>query len=273
PEGEEAWEEYRRSRYSRAWAASVETALEASNVFDVLPLLCFYESNFSSERELIHGDIRERFQRPYDILLGRFLAMGGQLEEVQQLETFLRGQWLRRGIDIVCRKGNAEDLAIVRETVEYESLTYSGLEIGFLRRYGTWEDVNLIVRVCERPTEAVPSLLFGVAGGVNRYLEGSEAICVLARGRINDVLGLDLPTQLKRGVLASVSAREFVSLEDEILLEFLRSDDTEIRKTTALRIVETLTKSRQAKLLRDYLSAEQSYFYNVVYWLDVGASL
>ena len=56
------------------------------------------------------------------------------------------------------------------------------------------------------------------------------------------------------------------------MLSLLRSDDAAVRKALALRLVEAMPKKRLIAILDTYMSGDQAY-YNVIHWLDLGASL
>jgi hypothetical protein len=50
-------------------------------------------------------------------------------------------------------------------------------------------------------------------------------------------------------------------------------NDDGVRKATSLKCIRSMTKKRLAKIFDDYLSADRSRYYNVIFWLDMGLSV
>jgi hypothetical protein len=74
-------------------------------------------------------------------------------------------------------------------------------------------------------------------------------------------------------LIAVASDRVFRDLGDAVIIDLLRSKRDVVRKAAALKCVQALPKKRVAKILAAYISPSEPYYYNVVHWLDLGASL
>ena len=60
---------------------------------------------------------------------------------------------------------------------------------------------------------------------------------------------------------------------DETVLKLLNDDDERVRKTAALRCIDTFPKSRLRKLLDVYIDQDEFRYYNVIHWLDLGVTM
>ncbi len=73
-------------------------------------------------------------------------------------------------------------------------------------------------------------------------------------------------------VIVEASDRDFRKLSDTFIMKLLRYEQDSYRKSVALKCVIALQKQRVTKILSNYTSESARYYYNVVHWLDLGAS-
>jgi hypothetical protein len=82
-----------------------------------------------------------------------------------------------------------------------------------------------------------------------------------------------MPPFLTKSVVKSIGDGVFRGLSNELILKVLKSTDSQIRQTAALKAVVSLQKARIHKVLSKYMNSSDSYCYDVVHLLDLGTSL
>jgi hypothetical protein len=165
---------------------------------------------------------------------------------------------------------NSADLDLVRKTLVDGNVDYSDGDIEFLKKRGEWEDIRLILSVIERPSPG--STLLG-SWNPAKYRAAARAIYKMGRERYNELLELEMPSQVLLHLIVEASEKVFRSLEDPQVLRLLFMNDDGVRKATSLKCIRSMTKKRLEKIFDAYLSADQSRYYNVIFWLDMGLSV
>jgi hypothetical protein len=105
------------------------------------------------------------------------------------------------------------------------------------------------------------------------YLVVTKAILRLGRDRLSDILQLEMSVSLKKTIVVNASQKSFAKLSTEFLCKMLRAEDTDLRKLICLKCLIVFKKPRLRIILRDYVAAPESYYYNVIHWLDFGISM
>ena len=100
----------------------------------------------------------------------------------------------------------------------------------------------------------------------------SSALVVIAKGRIAELVKLEMPYPLREMIIKRSSDKESTFSEDD-LMPLLTVQFDPVRKVTALKVIRSFAKRRIQSLLRRYLAHDGVRFYNVIYWLDFGVSL
>jgi hypothetical protein len=77
---------------------------------------------------------------------------------------------------------------------------------------------------------------------------------------------------LRSKLIALIPRALFSKFGDEQLIGMMLDDNDGVRKSAALKTVATVSQSRIEGILDRYI-ANTSYYYNVVFWLDLGVSL
>jgi hypothetical protein len=54
---------------------------------------------------------------------------------------------------VICRRGDANDLALVRQVLATGFVGFSPEDVIYLRRYGEWIDIALITDMVDRPVD------------------------------------------------------------------------------------------------------------------------
>jgi glutamate 5-kinase len=176
----------------------------------------------------------------------------------------------RQGLDIVCKIGGAEHLRLVRKTLDSDFVDYSRHDVEFLQKLGEWQDIPLIIAASGR-TEAGISLLGSDYHA--KYRSAAKAMYAIGKDRLTELLEKEMPKSLLARLIIKISDKSFRTLTNAQLNRLLFDADDSVRKASALKAVRTLSKTRLAQLLNEYVGSDGHRYYNVVHWLDLGISV
>ena len=164
-------------------------------------------------------------------------------------------------------------MGLVRQVLKNGSVAYSDSDIEYLRKFGEWEDIPLIVTSVKR-AQGAPKLLYNL--DEHKYKVATYAIYYVGKARLAELITLEMPNQLLARLIIEIPDKSFRLLSDASLKPLLHSEDDKVRKATALKCVRALPKQRVKRILHDYTSGDTSgetrQYYNVIHWLDLGAS-
>jgi len=94
----------------------------------------------------------------------------------------------------------------------------------------------------------------------------------MGRQRLAELLAIPAPAQLTAQLIVVASDTMFRGLTNETIITLFLSEFATVRKSTALKCVRALSKTRITKLLEAYISGDGQRYYNVIHWLDLGVS-
>lgn len=276
-EGEAYWDQFREQRMAAMANSDLEEVATNSSIFDRTAQFLLTERQFAkfgdSLRTAIDDNFKTEFDKEVEELARKFGRESDSVEKTRNSEEHLRKKFTRAGLDIICRKGEPQDLKRVRNILRSGFVSYSEIDIAYLQKYGEWDDVSLIIEMLDRPSSnrRSASLLFAPDDG--RYQVAARAIYGLGRSRFGELLSLLKPDRLLSHLIVVSSEKVFRELSDSSITQLFRSEHDAVRKAAALKCVRALPKIRLTQLLGTYISGDWIRYYNVIHWLDFGASV
>ncbi|MDD5319249.1 MAG: DUF4062 domain-containing protein [Methylococcales bacterium] len=273
--GETCWSHFQLQRLRSLADKELEATAVADWLFDSDPHFILAERQFKGRgedlRRAVDDQYKEEFSKALHLMTERFGEHADLLDKTRSLEEFLRKSYTRKGLDVICRKAEPCDLGRVRLLLKSGFVDYSPADIEYLRKFGEWEDILLIIDSVKRHESGDNNLLLS-ASDEPKYRTAARAIYALGRTRLHEVLAMSAPSKLLSQLIVEISAKAFRNLSDVSITLLLQSEDDAVRKSAALKCVRSLTKGRVDKLLTEYVSGGQHRYYNVVHWLDFGVS-
>lgn len=239
-----------------------------------------YERHFTQRAAELRQAVASQFKGRWEADVKGIADTAGApetlLTEIRKSEDMVRRAMTRAGLDVLCRRGGVEDLVLVRQLMDGSFVNYSSDEVEFIRKHGEWEDIARLLAAVGRPADtssATGLLAFSGMGAVERqYAETARAMIALGRDRIDELLALKMPDELRRRLVVELPEAAIGGISDSALLALFALDHAGTRKAIALRIVRALPRKRIQDLLDRY--QQQTYrYYNVLVWLDLGVSL
>jgi hypothetical protein len=229
-----------------------------------------YRDSARRIREKLLDGFKQEFESRLSELATKLSLESKTVSELRSVEAGVRDEMSQRALDLLCRKGGRADLGVVRKVLRSGQIPFSLSEFPFLGRLGEWDDLFIIIDRVK--SLAGPTILSPWGGREKEIGLAARAIADLARGRIRELLSVEMPAALFVHVLLAIPDSEFRTLPNDALLQLLRSSVGDARKVAVLRSVAALSKRRVAECLDAYVTSP-NYYYNVSHWLDLGASL
>jgi len=275
--GEAALGQFREQRLRALSDKELEEAVREDSIFDQTARFILADRHFGRSGQELRNAVDDRFKADFEQALAamaeRFGNYGADtVEKTRSLGDYIRKGLTRRALDIICNRGKLEDLGRVRKLLKDGVVDYAEADVEYLKRFGEWEDIPLIIDAVERPGPSQNGLSLFVRTEA-RYLAAARAIYRIGRARLPEVFVSPEIERLLPYLIAVASDRVFRDLGDAVIISLLRSKRDIVRKATALKCVQALPKTRVVKILAAYVLPGEQYYYNVVHWLDLGASL
>jgi len=191
------------------------------------------------------------------------------VRDIKELEDHVTKGFTRKALDLICEKGGAGDLGLVRKMLKDDFVGYSKLDIEYLRKHGEWQDIPLIIASLGRVEYGASLLSYAYEA---KYRTAARAIYAIGKRRLTELLNLVMPSPLLARLIVESSDKAYRDLSDGEVRRLLQFNDEAVRKATALKAVRTFSKHRLRQVLNDYILREEQRYYNVIHWLDLGVS-
>lgn len=276
-EGQACYDEYLFSKYSSMPENELLAIVKKGTVLDDIPYLALCSRYFKNHAEELRKNVDDQFERKFEDYIEYLENMGSAADELRQkarrIEDVLRKSSTRKGLDILCNKGNARDLDRIRRNMRSAYVKSSEDEIEYMRKHGEWEDIPFIVKAEQdfASARAPLTLMTMDLDRWNRLI--SHAIYSIGKDRLGELLRIEVPSHLLANLIEVCSSAKFSEISDERLFSLLNHEEDKVRKRTSLKSIQSFTKSRLQSLLKEYVEGQEHRYYNVIFWLDFGVSM
>jgi hypothetical protein len=270
--GEQRLKRYLRQKMLAMPIADLEKATREESIFDRDACVALAERDFRAHGDSLRQSVRDHFRSDFaaalQTLAERFGPESETITKLKGLEEYLTKQFTREGLDLICRKGSADDLSLVREILRSGFVTYTNIDVEYLSKFGEWNDIPLLIASIDR----LPSgpLLFDF--DETKYRLAARALYRIGRHRLSELLTREMPSEVLSHLIIEVSDTAFRALSDASIIFLLHGNQTNVRKATALKCIRSLPRRRLNDILEAYISGDRARYYNVIHWLDFGVS-
>jgi len=275
-EGEAVWDRYNRIRIHALTSDQLDHSSAIERMFDPLYEIERYKRNFlkmgQKLREAIDGHFKIEFEHNLQEFKKNLNVTTSQVEQILDVSEQLRKGLTRCAMDLICQKGGPEDIERLRTSVNDDFVASTDADVKFLGKFGYWDDIFQIIELFKKSKRGGLTILNTIEHDVS-YDIVAEAIYALGKNRFQELVALPMPPILMQQLIRTSSLKDFKALSDTDIMQLLRSENDSLRKMIALKCVRTFSKQRLTDLLEDYLSSDNSRYYNVIYWLDFGVSI
>jgi hypothetical protein len=252
----------------------LEEAASEWSVYDPDAYFALVRRQFPSRGDDLRQSVADRFKSEFlkhikhiESLTNPYGEGADDLvEKTKGVEKSVRETLTREALDVICEHGDCRDLGLVREVLKDDSIAFSHDVVEYLRRFGEWEDIPLIIASLARPGLSL------LSPDVTCYAAAAHAIYAMGRQRLAELLAMPAPALLTTMLVIEASDTMFCGLPYDTIVTLFSSESDTVRKATALKCVRALPKARIATLLETYVSGYGRRYYNVIHWLDLGVS-
>jgi hypothetical protein len=275
-EGEAVYERFRSDRLKKMELGALGKRVAASNVTSQVARFALDRRSFSKRATALRADVDDKFKSRFDADMRNLPVKIGASEKLVQdligLETTIRKGATRAALDVLSEKGDPVDLERIRKALAENFVEDGEHDIEYLAKHGEWQDIELLIDLNGRPNRETTGGLLGMVSGNKSEVVG-EAISQIGKGRLADLLTIDLPPRLRVEVVKRMQESEVAGLNDDELIKLFMSEDDRIRKWAVIKSIRVLSKRRLRALLDRYMNPANARFYNVIHWLDCGLCL
>ena len=187
------------------------------------------------------------------------------INKYRELEDYHRKNLTRRGLDILCKANKREDLMRIRKNIQDGYTETSPEDAKYLGNNGEWEDISLL---------ANSSLSTSEINYIDFQDQIAKAILKIARRRsVSDLVSIEIPANILKRMIELCSNSKFSKIADIALLVLFNHESADVRKAASIKAVQVFSAKRIRSTLREYISSDKYRYYNVIHWLDLGASM
>ncbi len=273
-EGEALWNRFLKAKMRSLPATTLDESGVPQLLRDEKARFALDFKLFGQRAKALRAGIDNQFQEEFERGVAELERLGVNAEAINKLrsvEDFTRKKWLRFGADVLCEKGEADDLIRIRDILSDGSIPFSRLDIDYLGEHGEWQDIGLLISLADRPDSS--GSLFGGLFDDNKVQAIAEAIYRIGKGRFIDLCKQKVPPRLLRQIISCATDNDIVEATESDLIELFQSETVDVRKEILLKSVKSLPKRRLKRLLETHIAQPRLRYYNVTYWLDLGISL
>ena len=187
------------------------------------------------------------------------------INRYRKLEDYSKKELTRRGLDILCKANKCEDLVRIRKNLQNRYTEISAEDAKYLGKHGEWEDISLLTNF-NSSTSAIDYSDF--------QDQVARAILNVARRcPMSDLVSVEVPASILKRVIELCSNSKFSKISDVALLGLFDHESADVRKAASIKAVQVFSAKRIRSVLREYIGSDKYRYYNVIHWLDLGASM
>ncbi len=192
------------------------------------------------------------------------------LPTLKEIESSIRNKITSDCADWLFECMEKTDIFILRDLLSRKNTAITSNIIRYISKFGEWQDIPLLYNANYTLSN---NTLLGFGSKNNKMINMAvSAIIKIGKDRESELLLLPMGSDFKSRVIAKLSRTEFTKITKTEIKVLLNDEDTSLREKLALKIVECLPRNNIEVIMKDYLS-QDTYFYNVVHWLDLGLAL
>ena len=271
--GEELFERYQTKALQKLSEGKLKKKVEKSSIFEDGSYFMLVERFFSNHAKKLRRDVDDTYSsyfeeriRPPVAGFPTSIDMTELIQSIRGSEDYIRKRLTRKGLDILCRKRNQEDVQRIRENLESGYAGTSITDAKYLEKHGKWADILLLANADEpimiTSDERFQDAVAKVANSIGR------------RHSISKLLSLQMPAVVLKKTIELCAESRFSKITHDALFGLLGHESEDVRKAASIKAVRSLSAKRIRSTLHEYVTRNDGYrYYNVIHWLDLGASM
>ncbi len=276
--GEEFFQKYQLNVLKGFSEAELEKRVGASSMYNDAAYFALVERYFRNHADELRRNVDDKFSAYFEERirgLGAAFGKGSDIEHLvkttRDLEEFLRKKLTRQGLNVLCTAQKPEDVRRIRANLRDGYAGTSKLDAEYMGRHGEWADIPILANA-DGPTHGTS--LLTMLGDEEFQVGVARAITLIGKQHsISDLLSLDMPAAILKQTIELCAESRFVKISRETLLALFNYESEGVRKAAAVLAVRSFSAKRIKLILREYVGSDKYRYYNVIHWLDLGASM
>ena len=270
--GEELFYQYQSESLRKHSETELTKMVEASMIYDDVAYFARAERFFANYARELRRNVDDMFEEYVkERIQGIEITLGALIAGIDIGEDFYRKELTRQGLDILCRACKREDLQRIRGNLQN---CYAGPSKGdaeYLGKHGEWVDISLLANTdLLNFARDLPFMM------VQEDFQNKVATAILGMGRrhsVSKLLSLEIPAIILKKIIELCAVSRFSKVSQDTLLELLHHESADVRRAASIKSVQALSVKRIKSILHDYTKRDEFRYYNVIHWLDLGASM
>lgn len=276
--GEALFQQYQLDVLKMLSEAELEKRVGASLMYDDAAYFALVERYFKNCSDDLRRNVDDRFSSYFEERIRRMMSAFGDdsvtqdfIKKARELEGYSRKELTRQGLNALCRAQKPEDLQRIRANLRDGFAEASKLDAKYLGRHGEWADISVLVNA-RGPGPS--GTLLAMSGDDDFQIEVARAITSIGKkNTVSDLLSLEMPAAILKKTIELCPESRFAKTSRDALLALFNHESEEVRKAAVVLTVRALSAKRIKSILYEYVGSDKSRYYNVIYWLDLGASM
>lgn len=275
PTGRELFARYRLERLRTQSEEALAEQVDNSTLYDDDPYFARAEEFFPKHAKELRRDVDDTFRAYVEERFRRARKIFGEtvgetiVESFSKVADYTRKELTRQALDILCRRGEPEDLDRIRKNLQSGYAGASKADAEYLGRRGEWKDIALLGNAY-RPPFLGGSIITGEPDFRDELV---RAILEISRQHsVSALFALEIPETVLRSAIDLCPESRFSKISHDVLLGLFDHESADVRHAAAIKTVRTLPAKRIESILKEYLGRDKRY-YNVIHWLDLGTSM
>lgn len=281
--GEEFFARYQREQLKKIPYGELTSKVESILMFDnEAAYFARVERYFSKHVKELRHDIDDTFKTYFEERIRLmepfldYLSAGKDSDQkakelkdsYRDIEDFYRKRLTRQGLDILCRVGKREDLQRIRDNIQGGCAGVSKEDMKYLEKHGEWIDIRLLLNV---EIGEIAPLVYSYE---DFQEDAAKTIIKISRGRsVSELFVLEMPPVILKKTIKLCAESRFSKISNDALLKLLYHESPDVRKAASIKVVLAFSAKRIKAILHKYVSDDKYRYYNVIHWLDLGASM
>lgn len=190
---------------------------------------------------------------------------------LKKIEENVRNNITSDCADWLFQRMDKSDIFLLRSFLSRKNTIMTNSIVNYISKFGEWQDIPLLYNA--KFSSQKNNITLGFPTPDSKMMNtAASAMIKIGKGRESELITLPMNSNLKTRLIVNFNTKEFLRIPNNEIKSLLNNEDENLREKLSLKIIECLPKKDIEHILKDYLS-QDTYFYNVVHWLDLGISL